>query len=207
MSLSRQPDSLVLFVLPARKPALTNPSQRHQNRRRDRICALVAVGGCAAVPSGRPLSLARASHPGTRPIQSRRPGTPCTWQVPDEIVGRAGSAAVGCDGVNRLAGTSRDGRACPPSCSRAGTPPLRHNDVPASDRGSEDRARMPLRCQRPSRWGRTPRLSLPAQWTLCPRRMRLAVTTGPDLCRVRARRASSTETIHRRLPGNRTQGA
>jgi hypothetical protein len=52
--------SLVLFVLPARKPALTNPSQRHQNRRRDRICALVAAGGCAAVPSGRPLSLARA---------------------------------------------------------------------------------------------------------------------------------------------------
>jgi len=32
---------------------------------------------------------------------------------------------------------------------------LRHDDVPAFDRGGEDPTWMPLRCQRPSRWGRT----------------------------------------------------
>jgi hypothetical protein len=37
---------------------------------------------------------------------------------------------------------------------------LRHAYVPAVDRGGEDPARMHLRCQRPSRWGRTATLSL-----------------------------------------------
>jgi hypothetical protein len=39
---------------------------------------------------------------------------------------------------------------------------LRDHDVAALDRPLEDRPRMPLRCQRPSRWGRTATLTLNA---------------------------------------------
>ena len=61
ISLSQGSPPATLFpCCPLGKPDLTNPLQRHQKQRRDRICALVAAGGCAAVPSGRPLSLARA---------------------------------------------------------------------------------------------------------------------------------------------------
>ena len=68
VSPARRPASNGLFpVLPIRKRALTKlyraPEAATEPRVRDS-----GPGGCAAVPSGRPLSLARASHPGTRPI-------------------------------------------------------------------------------------------------------------------------------------------
>ena len=111
ISLSQGSPPATLFpCCPLGKPDLTNPLQRHQKQRRDRICALVAAGGCAAVPSGRPLSLARAiirapaqlvgvdGTPARRPSSATQPrraprrgrsGRTCR-------AGRAGSRPTGC---------------------------------------------------------------------------------------------------------------